>query len=287
MQAMTLLRRILDGEMVFNIMDTKSPGLSLVDTNLGEMVRGAVCFDIQVAADIHATMNAYTDPDMESYGPLRLPYPAVWMEWVVAEGTFEDDLVGMKCGALLYEVTSDEQAGLVLRWFCDGSNGLYMSPVDLGLRTDLSGRVIEYGVVLRPGAKVSKSQYNDAGTTSEMFARPALMALGLINCKNVVHRETGSLKMARSGTEKRRGVPAKELRYNTIILPGGGTVSGTRGGSSHRASAIHRVRGHFKTFTAEKPLLGRHVGTWWWGWSLRGDPQNGEVHSDYVLGERP
>jgi hypothetical protein len=25
------------------------------------------------------------------------------------------------------------------------------------------------------------------------------------------------------------------------------------------------VDGHFKTFTAEAPLFGKHVGTYWWG----------------------
>jgi hypothetical protein len=41
------------------------------------------------------------------------------------------------------------------------------------------------------------------------------------------------------------------------------------------------VRGHFKTFTAEKPLMGRAVGTYSWGWQLRGDPKRGIVISDY------
>ena len=73
----------------------------------------------------------------------------------------------------------------------------------------------------------------------------------------------------------------REIRYNTIILPGGGTESDGKGG--HRATALHRVRGHFKTFTKDRPLLGKHVGTYWWGWQVRGSAKHGTVVSDYEL----
>lgn len=49
--------------------------------------------------------------------------------------------------------------------------------------------------------------------------------------------------------------------------------------------ALHRVRGHFKTFTADRPLLGQHVGTYWWGWQIRGKAENGINVSDYRLAE--
>jgi hypothetical protein len=29
--------------------------------------------------------------------------------------------------------------------------------------------------------------------------------------------------------------------------------------------------------------MGKHVGTYWWGWQLRGDPKHGIVISDYQL----
>jgi len=47
----------------------------------------------------------------------------------------------------------------------------------------------------------------------------------------------------------------------------------------------HVVRGHFRTYTAEAPLFGKHVGRWWWAAHARGDATNGEVVKDYEVTE--
>lgn len=46
---------------------------------------------------------------------------------------------------------------------------------------------------------------------------------------------------------------------------------------------LHAVRGHFKTFTAEHPLFGRLIGTYWWGDCVKGNPVFGLVAKDYEL----
>jgi len=46
---------------------------------------------------------------------------------------------------------------------------------------------------------------------------------------------------------------------------------------------IHLCRGHYKRFTAEKPLLGRHVGMWWWQPAVRGRSKKGIVVKDYLV----
>lgn len=45
--------------------------------------------------------------------------------------------------------------------------------------------------------------------------------------------------------------------------------------------AQHIRKGHFKTFTKDKPLLGKHVGTYWWEQTLAGDPRRGQRVNDY------
>ncbi len=50
------------------------------------------------------------------------------------------------------------------------------------------------------------------------------------------------------------------------------------------AVPLHMVRGHFKTYTPEKPLFGRMTGTYWWAHHLRGDESAGVVHHDYEVG---
>jgi hypothetical protein len=70
-----------------------------------------------------------------------------------------------------------------------------------------------------------------------------------------------------------------------VTYPGSGGSEYVAKSGTHRATTLHRVRGHFKTFTAERPLMGKHVGTCWWGWQLRGDPNpnRGIVTSDYQI----
>jgi hypothetical protein len=43
------------------------------------------------------------------------------------------------------------------------------------------------------------------------------------------------------------------------------------------------VRGHFKTYTAERPLLGRFTGTYWWQPHLAGKNTSALVEKDYAI----
>lgn len=293
MQSMTLLRRMMAGEPILNMMRKNTHQIRLSDSDMDRYVK----FDVQVAADLFwtSTSDAKMIAGTFDYGPMKLPFPDMWMEWVIPDDAMigdermdsspDLDLVGMRCGAVLREPSDDgEGPGFEYLFFTGFEAGaLHSAPIVVRVVTEDDGTFKNmFGIHNRA---ISQQEAQDAVDTADMFCRPIFMALGLINCRNVKYRETGSVKMGRSGTEKRRGVPAKELRYNTIILPGGGTQAGAKTTHSHRATAIHRVRGHFKTFTPEKPLLGKHVGTYWWGWSVRGNADNGEVQSDYTLGE--
>jgi hypothetical protein len=54
-----------------------------------------------------------------------------------------------------------------------------------------------------------------------------------------------------------------------------------RGVLSDLRRALHICRGHFKTFTPDAPLLGRHIGTYWWEPQVRGLKESGTVLKDY------
>lgn len=109
------------------------------------------------------------------------------------------------------------------------------------------------------------------------WLKPAVLAVGLMNCKNVhtEERSTGNV----FNRKKRKRSP--KLDYHVIVLPapaGGGEDAG-----GHWDVQRHKVRGHFKTYTADKPLMGRHVGTYWFAWHLRGDAERGRIIADYKL----
>ncbi len=52
-----------------------------------------------------------------------------------------------------------------------------------------------------------------------------------------------------------------------------------------RIHAVHAeiAEHHFKHYNAERPLMGKHVGTYWWGWQVRGEAEHGMVVADYEV----
>lgn len=113
--------------------------------------------------------------------------------------------------------------------------------------------------------------------------RATMTAVGLMNCKNVtVERQVPAGSRSSSKNVRK----AAKLDFHTIRLPGSTSPGLSLGNSTYGPISQHRVRGHFKTFTAEAPLMGKHVGTYWWGWQIRGKSADGVVVSDYRL-DRP
>lgn len=118
--------------------------------------------------------------------------------------------------------------------------------------------------------------------TAWMIIYPILYTIGLMNCKNV-GLEKHSYRSRSSSAKARKREP--KLEYHTIVLPKSKAQRGDSQGGEHSTPAIHKVRGHFKTYTAERPLLGKHVGTYWWPWQVRGDADKGAVISKYEVRE--
>jgi hypothetical protein len=65
-----------------------------------------------------------------------------------------------------------------------------------------------------------------------------------------------------------------------------GNTRGSAGNAGEAAESTgrrHLARGHFKTFTEDAPLLGKHVGTYWWSWQVRGQEGSGVIEKTYTL----
>jgi len=110
---------------------------------------------------------------------------------------------------------------------------------------------------------------------------PALMALSFMHCKNVTLETVApSEKLSRS-YRKRHGRPLVsygQLRIDPIRKVLEQQRKGV-GGSLRKA--LHLCRAHFKTFTADAPLLGHATGTYWWSPQIRGARSAGVVLKDY------
>jgi hypothetical protein len=110
---------------------------------------------------------------------------------------------------------------------------------------------------------------------------PALMAISFMHCKNVTLESVmPSEKLSRSYC-KRHGRPLVsygELRIDPIrkLLE-----QQRRGVGGSLRKALHLCRGHFKTFTADAPLMGHAAGTYFWAPQVRGAKSEGVVIKDY------
>jgi len=116
---------------------------------------------------------------------------------------------------------------------------------------------------------------------------PALLTHSLLNCRNVeVETNAPPAKLSKRH-QRKRGAPMVKFKTLKVNPMGGGRRSSSGGGGTvdlgGGQTALHIVRGHFKTYTADRPLLGRHVGTYWWQANVRGSIDNGVVVKDYEV----
>ncbi|MCT7369410.1 hypothetical protein [Mycolicibacterium llatzerense] len=242
----------------------------------------------------------------KEFGHLMLPFPRVWVEWNNFRGNragIPDVWIAAMC---IHQTEIDQfsriwfgvdNASEILGHFESASwialplylvAGQVMStPVMLAVDLDDSGvlhgvRGVDGGDILGLGALRGDSSKVTAELCDVFWE--ALLCIGWMNCRNVEVKQHDRSKNVAGSVRKRARNIAKSLDFHTIHLPGveydsDGNVTG-----SSQDRRLHRVRGHFKTFTGEAPLLGQHVGTYWWGWQVRGNRDNGVVVSDYQVG---
>ncbi len=167
------------------------------------------------------------------------------------------------------------------------------------LSLNIDGTAQRNAYYVPPHAFPPAPNEENSGLSNEAFAfflhtliYPSLFAVGLMHCRNVETVETIPSFKEQKVSRKRNG---REIRsYHTLIIDSrphkryahnGSSSPSASTHSSSAASTIHQglhiVRGHFKTYTDEAPLLGKHTGTWWWDQQLRGDEEYGMVAKDY------
>lgn len=109
------------------------------------------------------------------------------------------------------------------------------------------------------------------------------MTLSLLHCKNVKREETTSSDGPSSKWLRRMKQP--RLRYHVLEIEPMKQVLRTEGNVEENGlkKALHICRGHFATYTDEKPLFGRVTGTFWKPAHVRGSIEHGAVVKDYSI----
>lgn len=224
------------------------------------------------------------------FGPQILPFPHVWLEgnwpdsdecWVegaeaIAFYCHADDARDPTLGLHLPVRSTSYQVFALMR---DGS--FNRVPLAAVCRISPDGMVDSFQIkMLSTKGDFLDEPPEDYSIWFFSVIQSAMWAIGLMNCRNVTTREVNRHPVKRKKQRRQRD---PGLDYHTIVLPGQRGQQGASHGESSGVTRLHQVRGHFKTFTPDAPLLGQHVGTYWWGWQVRGSKENGEVISDYKL----
>jgi hypothetical protein len=109
------------------------------------------------------------------------------------------------------------------------------------------------------------------------------LAMSFAHCKNVSlveHSTPPKVAAKRAKAGKPVGVT-----YKTLVIDGMKETLRTEGGIQQNGlkKALHICRGHFATYTADRPLFGKVVGTVWKPMHTRGTKERGEVVKDYKV----
>lgn len=102
----------------------------------------------------------------------------------------------------------------------------------------------------------------------------------ILNCKNVSYEAIDPP----AKLNKKRHKKGKEemVKYHVLNLhPLSSRTVSRSGVQTEETRRVHLYRGHFKSFTEDKPLFGRFTGRYWWQPQVRGDKKKGIVNKDY------
>lgn len=204
--------------------------------------------------------------------PSRPPLDSIWLEY--RNRVFN---VGVYCE--LYE----EQAWRLYIFTKQGADPVLVLP---GMGVVSCG---DDGVLVRSEVGVGDDLPDD--DAKEMVDTIVAGAMGVVmvsfmfsHCKNVEIVERLP-KRHEQRQAKREGQPV--LRFHEIVIDPNRTEmreesqGSSPGGGKKRA--LHIARGHFAHYTAEKPLFGKHTGTYWVPAHVRGSDEQGVIDKRYKV----
>lgn len=144
--------------------------------------------------------------------------------------------------------------------------------------------IYENGVLIydRSKSSIDDTLYGGNKLDYLIYNYLAIKIAALCNCKNIELKKDNSFvpSVVKQRRSKQNKLPIKS--YYTIW------IRQSRGKSNSQrldqwTNRVHIARGHFKNYTADKPLFGEHVGSWWWQPYFKGDKTKGIVVKDYLL----
>jgi len=258
-----------------------APGISI-------QFRKAELFNGQVASDfLNAARQGLAKADVSKCF-VRLPFPVMWIEWLDQSpnsGHKEAKWIGCLVEEVDDEIhkpsktgTPEDDVEIVFSFMSlTVEHGIRYHPVTTAARLDSNGLVEMMYLYHVPGPKSPKWTEDLA----YYYSIVATTAIDFTHCKNVKtverqHKSRSSIKA------KRKREPT--FTYRTIELPGNQYASKSESDGGTRDLALHRVRGHVRTYTEDSPAFGKLAGRFWVPAHIRGSIDSGLVMGDYKIG---
>ncbi len=261
---------------------------------------------IQNVADLYAeTANEMVG--FESFPNLAPPWSQFWMEYrlprrliqpmranglagglphigVLIEGTPCTELPPNIIETFRLEISAQTEWAMRLDAFVLSSASL--ARITLVMLIDAEGRAITRAT--DPTRNVLAFVYPtqlEAGarpTAMQMLFDPCLLAISICHARNVpleAEEVPAQLRLRRQHDGK-----TPVLRFHTLkIEPVARPLRHAARSSTGLKMALHTCRAHFKTYTEERKLLGKHTGTFFWHEQVRGSLATGLVVKDYEI----
>lgn len=219
----------------------------------------------------------------------RVSHVGVWVQ--------EIPEAAMYASRMLHESeNSGKKFNRLMQWMSD-SNAVTMIMMRIAFsrmgRVLLCPHVVYAGVDARGGLSGGNQfidcldeQANDSVLGTVNFVAPVYFALSLCHCKNVEIIDATDRYKQSDKWKRRQGCP--DIKYHVLEIETAKKTLRSIGNSDTVgfAKALHVVRGHFATYTEDKPLFGKIVGTVWKPSHARGDVKVGTVVKDYSIGPR-
>jgi hypothetical protein len=103
----------------------------------------------------------------------------------------------------------------------------------------------------------------------------------MINSKNIA--TTDNLPPPKLNKKRIKNHKQPLFTYKTLVIKPTGKKQEAQAAQGIWENRVHLCRGHFKTFTKDKPLFGRVTGRYWWQPSVRGNKAKGVITKDYIV----
>ena len=142
--------------------------------------------------------------------------------------------------------------------------------------------------LLEPGCHpaVTQDKVTQFGKELDEEISACSTMVNILNCQNVVTKDVIPPEKLNKKRLKHKQTPL--YSYKILEVVKGKPKSKNAGAvpwdyKSPATTRFHLCRGHFKTFTEDKPLFGKYAGTFWWNPQSRGNKDVGAVEKEYSI----